>query len=179
MKLHVGCGSVAIPEYVNVDIRYLPNVDVVDNAEYLRHFARETITDIYACHVLEHFCRWRIPAVMKRWFDLLQPEGRLFLSVPDFEAIVAYYTKTKDLKSLIGLLHGGQDYAENTHYTSWDFHTLKDVLSEAGFTEIVRYDWKEFFGDIDDYSKCYLPHMDKESGMLMSLNIAATKKEAK
>ena len=30
-------------------------------------------------------------------------------------------------------------------------------------------------GDNDDYSKCYLPHMDKENGELMSLNVLCTK----
>jgi len=175
MKLHVGCSTVAISGYTNIDIRFLPHVDVVDNAEYLRQFEGKNISDIYVCHVLEHFCRWRIPAVLSRWFDLLQPGGKLFLSVPDFEAVVDYYTKTKDLPSLMGLLYGGQDYAENFHCTCWDFSAMKSALEKAGFMEISRYNWKEYFNGFDDYSKCYLPHMDIENGMLMSLNVMASK----
>jgi len=174
MKLHVGCGSVAIQGYVNIDIRYLPNVDVVDNAEFLRKFKREAIEEIYACHVLEHFNRWRISNILRRWFELLSPGGFLFLSVPDFESIVSYYQKEKDLKPLIGLLYGGQDYKENYHHMCWDFNSLRRELKLAGFCDVTR--WEVMPSkDLDDYSKCYLPHMDKERGMLMSLNVRARK----
>ena len=176
LNLHIGCGSIAIPGYVNIDIRYLPNVDVVDNAEFLRKFKNENVSIIYACHVLEHFNRWRISSVLKRWFDLLMCGGILYLAVPDFESIVSYYNKTKDIKSLIGLLHGGQDYKENFHCMSWDFKSLQDCLLFAGFDSVNLYEWEDVFGSFDDYSKCYLPHMDKENGMLMSLNVKAVKK---
>jgi len=176
MKLHIGCGSVAIPGYTNVDIRYLPNVDVVDNAEFLRKFEKEKVTEIYACHVLEHFSRWRIDSVLKRWYDILEPNGELFISVPNFRAIVDYYQKTKDVKPLIGLLYGGQDYKENNHHICWDYASMQIDLNKAGFRVGGLYDWKRYFSDFDDYSKCYLPHMDREHGMLMSLNVWAVKK---
>lgn len=176
MKLHIGCGSVHIPEYVNVDIRYLPNVDVVDNAEFLRKFEREEITEIYACHILEHFNRWRIPNILRRWWELLQPGGLLYLSVPNFEAIVSYYNKTRDLKLLIGLLYGGQDYDENFHHICWDFNLLKMELVTAGFYQVALCQIMPC-KDLDDYSKCYLPHKNKENGMLMSLNIRAEKRK--
>jgi len=178
MRLHIGCGSVKIAGFANVDIRYLPNVDVVDNAEFLRKFSGKEIDIIYACHVLEHFSRWRVSSVLKRWYDLLLPDGELFISVPDFEAVVNYYKKTKNLKSLIGLLYGGQDYDENFHHICWDFDSLKKDLTAVGFIDIHRYDYNSdetYFADFDDYSKCYLPHMDKENGMLMSLNVRAVK----
>ena len=176
MKLHVGCGSVKIPGYVNVDIRYLPNVDVVDNARYLRKFQHEQITEIYACHVLEHFCRWETSNVLRNWFELLQPEGVLYLSVPDFRSIFNYYGRTGDIKSIIGLLYGGQDYDENFHHICWDYQSLDKELKGVGFLDVVRYDWKIGpFNGFDDYSKCYIPHMDREGGELMSLNVRAVK----
>lgn len=178
MKLHVGCGSVRIPGYVNVDIRYLPNVDVVDNAELLRRFNRETITEIYTCHVLEHFSRWNVKTVLKRWYDLLQPKGILTISVPDFEAIVRQYQEKGNIEELIGLLYGGQEYKENFHYYCWDYKSLKRDLEKVGFVKVRRYNWQTSgFKDFDDYSKCYLPHMDFENGMLMSLNVVAEKAE--
>lgn len=176
MKLHVGCGTVRIPGYVNVDIRYLPNVDVVDNAELLRKFQSEEITEIYACHILEHFSRWVVKTVLKRWYDLLQPDGILYISVPDFSAIVRRYLEEKDVEELVGILYGGQDYTENFHHYCWDYKSLKEDLGNIGFAEINRYDWKDSnFKDFDDYSKSYLPHMDFENGMLMSLNVKARK----
>lgn len=176
MKLHIGCGSVIISGFINIDIRYLPNVEVVDNAEFLRKFEKEEITEIYACHILEHFSRWRISNIIKRWWELLQSNGILYLAVPDFASIVSYYNKTKDLSSLIGLLYGGQDYDENFHHICWNFESLKIELEKTGFHQIERWDWKDMPSkNQDDYSKCFLPHMDKENGMLMSLNVRAIK----
>ena len=45
---------------------------------------------------------------------------------------------------------------------------------EAGFARVRRWDWRatEHAG-IDDYSQAYLPHMDKENGTLVSLNLEA------
>jgi hypothetical protein len=54
-------------------------------------------------------------------------------------------------------------------------------LREAGFANVRRYDWRQTeIGrlGIDDYSQAYLPHMDKESGRLMMLNVEATRTEA-
>ena len=50
------------------------------------------------------------------------------------------------------------------------------VLIKNGFSDIQEWDWRKVdHGHIDDYSQAYLPHMDKENGLLMSLNIEAKK----
>ena len=56
------------------------------------------------------------------------------------------------------------------------FDTLKRDLLDIGFKSVERYNWKDtehFY--VDDYSQAYLPHMDKANGLLMSLNVEATK----
>lgn len=176
MKLNIGCGTVKIAGYFNVDIRYLPNVDVVDNAKFLRRFQNENITVIYACHVLEHFSRWDVKTILERWYNLLQPDGWLYISVPDFEAVVNRYREERNVNELIGFLYGGQDYDENFHHYCWDFISLRIDLEKVGFVDVKRYDWKTSeFRNFDDYSKAYLPHKDFENGMLMSLNVVARK----
>ncbi len=176
MKLHVGCGDKHLPGFTNVDIRFLPNVDVVDNAMFLRKFKDIEVTAIYACHVLEHFTRWEAKGVLNRWYMLLQPGGVLRIAVPDFNAVAeAYVEGVAELQDLLGLLYGGQDYAENFHHHCWDFEMLERCLYNVGFRDIGHYNWQEFLPpEFDDYSKCYLPHMDT-SGRLMSLNITARK----
>ena len=111
--------------------------------------------------------------MLKRWFELLKPNGKLRLAVPNFESICKYYSKTNDLQSLIGLLYGGQDYDENYHYITFDKPSLTRILTETGFRYIEFYDSETIPGD--DFSKSYLPHMDKENGILMSLNLEITK----
>ena len=76
----------------------------------------------------------------------------------------------------MGFLYGGQTYNENYHYHTWDFNLLKKDLLEIGFSEVTRYDWRSTeHCDVDDFSQAYLPHMDKERGKLMVLNVEAVK----
>lgn len=175
IKLHLGCGTKHIKGFNNIDIRYLPGVDEINNVKFLRNYKSNSVDLIYACHVLEHFSRWEYEYVLTRWFELLKPGGKLRIAVPNFEAICEHYTKTKDLTILMGLLYGGQDYNENYHYVTFDMQLLSNVLKKIGFTNIEKYNTEETeYTHIDDYSKSYIPHMDK-TGLLMSLNIEATK----
>lgn len=176
IKLHLGCGSKHIKGYTNIDIRYLPGVDEVDNVARLRRYKANSISVIYASHVLEHFSRWEYMSVLERWYELLEPGGTLRIGVPDFEEIAKYYLKTKNLRAVSGMLYGGQDYVENNHFWVWDFNTLEKELKQIGFSEVKRYDWRQTDHNyIDDYTQSYLPHLDKDNGTLLSLNVEAIK----
>lgn len=177
MKLHLGCGSKILDGFINIDIRNDLGANIVDNIAELKFVKENNSIDlIYSCHVLEHFGRNEYKNVLKRWFDVLKPNGILRLSVPDIEACINYYNNTKDLQKLLGFFWGGQNYKYNFHYMGWDFKSLKKDLLEIGFKKIKIYDWKKTeHSNIDDFSQAYLPHMDKENGTLMSLNIEAIK----
>ena len=99
------------------------------------------------------------------------------LAVPDFEAVVEEYIANRNLDKLQGFLHGGSKYdAYDFHYQTYDFKRLSELLKGVGFSEVERYDWRDFLPpDYDDYSRSYLPHMDFEHGRLMSLNVVAIK----
>ena len=98
------------------------------------------------------------------------------MAVPDFEAIVEEYLSSKNLDKLQSFLHGGSKYEYDFHYQTYDFKRLSDLLRRAGFSQVERYDWREFLPPhYDDYSRSYLPHMDFEHGRLMSLNVVAIK----
>jgi len=176
MKLHLGCGSIHIKGYVNIDIRYQPGVDEIDNIKFLRKYQENSVDVIYACAVVEHFGRWEYKSVLQRWYEILKSNGILRISVPDWSKAAEHYTEHKDLRVLMGMLHGGQDYELNFHHTAFDFKTLSEDLYGIGFKEVYNYEWRDTeHGDIDDFSQSYIPHMDKESGMLMHLNIEAIK----
>ncbi|MGI9192801.1 MAG: class I SAM-dependent methyltransferase [Chitinophagaceae bacterium] len=175
LKLHVGCGDKIISGYRNIDARALPGVDEVGDITTLTHYAENSVDLIYACHVLEHTGRYAYRDVLKRWFALLKPGGLLRLAVPDFEAVCTHYTQHKDLNVIMGLLYGGQTYAQNFHYVTFDFEHIKTDLLALGFQTVNRYDrWATEHAHIDDFSAAYLPHMDR-NGQLMSLNIEAVK----
>lgn len=176
IKLHLGCGNRRIPDYINVDIREELNPDVVDNIYTLEKFQPNSVDVIYNSHVFEHIDRHNRIKVLQRWLDILKPGGILRISVPDFESIVKAYQNGWTLPYLISFLNGSQKHPFDIHYYCYDFDCLKNDLMNAGFIGIRRYDWRTTeHAEVDDYSQAYLPHMDKEHGLLMSLNIEAIK----
>lgn len=176
MKLHLGCASKALTGFINVDIRDVPGVDVIDDISKLKKFEDNSADLIYVSHVLEHFGRREYMKVLERWYSVLNKDGILRIAVPDFEKIVEHYNENCDLELLRGFLYGGQTYPQNYHYCAWDFKTLSKDLKTVGFREVRRYDWRSTeHSNVDDFSQSYLPHMDKENGKPMSLNIEAIK----
>lgn len=82
------------------------------------------------------------------------------------------------MEELLGLVVGGQKDDYDWHGMIFDFELMKQGLEEAGFQNVRRYDWRKTdIGkmEFDDFSQAYLPHMDKEHGRLMSLNVEAEK----
>lgn len=177
MKLHIGCGDKYLEGFKHYDARKISDkIDYIGNADDLSIFSDNSIEEIYACHILEHFKRHEVDNVLKEWNRVLIPYGILRVAVPDFEAIVGYYNDTGDVYKIMGLLYGGQNYEYNFHYVCFDYKSMSERLSNAGFENIRRYEWREFLPpDYDDFSRAYLPHMDFENGRLMSLNIICNK----
>ncbi|WP_339149686.1 MULTISPECIES: methyltransferase domain-containing protein [unclassified Sutcliffiella] len=175
MKLHLGCGEKYLHGFKHVDILPFDHVDYKTDINNLSIFNDSTVSEIYACHVLEHIKRADIQNVLKEWYRVLEVNGILRLAVPNFEAIVQEYLQNNNLSKLQGLLYGGQNYEYNFHYIAFDFNSIKSLLEDVGFKLIERYDWREFLPlGFDDYSRAYLPHMDQK-GRLMSLNVIAYK----
>ncbi len=176
MKLHLGCGRRHIPGFVHIDVVDFPHIDHQCSVDSLPFLPSGSVDLVYNCHVLEHFKRREVPRVLREWHRVLRPGGVLRTSVPDFAQMCEIYRESSDLGLVIGLLFGRQDYLYNFHYSVFDEATLSEVLLEVGFAEVRRYDWRETgHADIDDYAQAYIPHMDKESGRLMSLNLEAVK----
>lgn len=176
MKLHIGCGKRIIPGWVNVDLDPSNEPDIIDDAETLTKIDDGSVDILYASHVLEHFKRIDTLKVLQLWYSKIRSGGTLRLAVPDFEKVVQAYMRGIPMQTLIGFLVGGQRNDLDNHYMVFDFNLLESMLKKVGFVEVKRYNWEEtehFY--VDDYSSCYLPHMDKGSGLLMSLNIEAKK----
>lgn len=176
-KLHLGCGSKHIPGWIHIDAVEFPHITLQHEVSSLPMLKDDSAQTIYACHVLEHFHRREVPRVLHEWKRILCPGGVLRLAVPNFAAVaIAYSTKAASLKELHGLIFGRQDYLYNIHNMIFDEETLTEELLGAGFANPHRYDWRTTeHADLDDYSQAYLPHLDKEHGMLMSLNMEAVK----
>jgi predicted SAM-dependent methyltransferase len=178
MKLHLGCGKRHIPGFLHIDAIDYPHVDHVSTIDNLSFIPPDSVDLIYNCHVLEHFKRRDVGRVLSEWRRVLKPGGMLRISVPDYARLCEVYQKYQKLDLVIGALFGRQDYLYNIHYNVFDFAALSHDLESVGFANVRRYDWRETeHAQVDDYSQAYIPHMDKENGILISLNVECKKPE--
>jgi predicted SAM-dependent methyltransferase len=185
LKLHLGCGENYIPGFIHIDLDNHPHIDHQLDIRNLEIFEDNSVNLIYSSHSLEYFDRVEVKAVLKEWNRILKRGGVLRLAVPDFEAMVKVYLKYGDLnhQGLLGPLYGkwpyksaGEKIDTFYHKTTYDYKSLEKVLIQAGFKQVGRYQWQEtIHKDYDDYSQAYIPHMDKDNGILISLNVEAVK----
>jgi predicted SAM-dependent methyltransferase len=177
-KLHLGCGKIRLPGFLNVDIQPGPAVDYVCDIRKL-DFEDSSFELIYSCAAIEHVGRREWIDLLREWRRVLKPGGLLRISTNDFEACIARYQEEKNMEELLGILIGGQKDDYDWHGMIFDYKTMESGLIEAGFENVQRYDWRQTelgLLNIDDYSQAYLPHMDKENGRLMMLNIECNRK---
>jgi predicted SAM-dependent methyltransferase len=180
VQLHLGCGKRYIPGFTHVDLSDFPHIAHRRDVADLEPFTDASVDLIYASHVLEYFDRVEATTVLAEWRRVLRIGGTLRLAVPDFAALARVYQQTGNLDLVVGPLYGrmmvgASDQATyRYHRTVYDFDSLKRVLASAGFTNVRRYDWRQtIHRDYDDFSQAYVPHMDKEKGLLISLNVEA------
>jgi predicted SAM-dependent methyltransferase len=180
--LHLGCGKRNIPGFLNVDLADYPHIDYKRGVDDLSVFKTGTVDLIYASHILEYFDGIEVKRVLKEWRRVLKKGGVLRLAVPDFEALVKVYRKYKKLDLILGPLYGRWEIKGGKktvyHKTVYDFKTLKKTLQDNGFKNVKRYDWRKIWPhkEYDDYSQAYIPHMQKDKGILISLNVQAVKR---
>lgn len=176
LKLHLGCGMKKIHGFVNIDALASVKPDSKQDVFNLPKVKPNSVSLIYACHVLEHSGRKTSHGILKRWHQVLKCGGILRIAVPDIEKAMKWYLMTGNLNEVSGFLWGGQRNSYDYHGVGWDYNYIARALCEAGFYRIHRYDWRETeHSHIDDYSQAYLPHLDKQHGQLMSLNVEAMK----
>ena len=164
MKLHLGCGKRYIPGFVHVDLDDFPHIDYPHNVRSLPMFEDNTANLIYACHVIEYFDRIEVLDVLREWHRVLKPGGVLRLAVPDFAALVEVYRKYGDLPLIHGPLYGRMmihtDRGECTIY----HRTVYDGMTGGRRSTITMM-----------ITRKPISPMDKENGLLISLNVEADK----
>jgi predicted SAM-dependent methyltransferase len=182
MKLHLGCGRRFIAGFVHIDIGDFPHLDYRAPIDSLPMIGDEQAELIYCSHAFEYFDRQHALEVLREWRRALKTGGVLRLAVPDFEALARVYQESRDLSQILGPLYGRIEVQTARgpevlyHRTVYDFRSLEKLCRDAGFRSVAKYDWRStHHRDVDDFSQAYIPHMDKENGLLISLNVEAVK----
>lgn len=179
IKLNIGCGSRNFgKDWIHIDgsnYEHIHSHDIVNLP-----FDNNSVDIIYASHVFEYFDREECINVLKKWNDCLKPNGILRLAVPNFEKYASLYSSgIITLDQCLGPIYGKWAMTETHnlfHKTIYDYTSLKRVLEDNNYKNIRLWNWREVeHTNFDDYSQAYIPHMDKENGTLMSLNVECIK----
>ncbi len=180
MKLHLGCWHREIPGFIHVDLCKMPHIDYNKDIGDLSFASNESVDYIYCSHALEYKDFEEAKEVLKEWKRVLKKDGLLRIAVPDFDQLIWLYNqKDCDLDFIIGPLYGKMEINNQIklyHKTTYNFKKIKNLLESSGFKNVKRYNWKDTeHSHIDDHSQAYFPHMDKENGKLISLNVECLK----
>jgi SAM-dependent methyltransferase len=178
MKLHLGCGWRNFgSDWIHIDGGDYEHLDYNDITKL--SFEDNSVDLIYSSHVLEYFDREEVIFVLKEWKRVLKKDGILRIAVPDFESMCSlYFNSQLSIDKILGPLYGKMKMSDSTiyHKTVYDFKSLNKICHELGFKCFKRYDWRDTEHSMfDDHSQAYIPHLDKDNGTLISLNVEMKK----
>lgn len=137
MKLDLGAGfkvndgytSVGLEDHhdIRADLRSLPLPD-------------ECASEAMAIHVIEHFNRWEVPAVLKEWKRVLKPGGLLVLEQPDLVKCCRNFLTDDDPQNGIMGIFGDPAHEDPLMLHKWGYtpHTLRPLLIQAGFVKVKQ-----------------------------------------
>lgn len=142
IKLNLGCGKDIRDGYTNLDIDPISDKVQKHDVEDLSDFADNSVSEILAFDIIEHFPLRKINPIIKEWCRVLHPGGKLVIQTPDIEVIFNDYYK----QALAGqitwtrfstILHG-KDEPFQTHYVSLSFQWLKEILEQYNMTIVTK-----------------------------------------
>lgn len=170
-RLHIG-GTKRSDGWEVLNTSLAPWVDHVGNANDLSRFADGTFLEIYASHVVEHLdYKFELMETLKEWYRVLEPGGRIMVSVPDLDTLAGLIVAKNALTVrerffVMKMLFGGHVDQHDYHVVGLNQEFLGHFLNEAGYIGICRVDNFNLFDDTS--SMVY-------KGIAISLNMCAEK----
>lgn len=139
-RIHIGCGGVHLDGYLNIDIINENGAadelcDCTDIFTFHPEFEGK-IEEILGLHVFEHFYKDEAIQALQQYYDMLRPDGRLILEMPDFKALCGLVLEGNTDDLTMGYVFGSHSRAGQTHFWGWSPETLRKELVKIGFNEI-------------------------------------------
>ena len=148
IKLHVGCGSNIIDDYINVDGPWMSHEPKIAIHNLIEKYPLpdNSIDEILSVHVIEHISRKHVPQMFQEWYRILKPGGKVITEWPDVLKACKKIAKfpeillsedRRDLKSTMFVF-----FFDDTRYDSdsmihrWGYseQSLGETFKKYGFT---------------------------------------------
>lgn len=160
-KLEVGSGNSPTPGFMHSDVdARMPELDYVCSMEAIP-VMDESFSEVRSVHSIEHVPIRKARAALKEWHRVLAPGGRLYIDTPNIERNAMLYLRgtwredfniltpeQQDECSIGGVPNRGlwlnfKVFSDDDTRTAWNLHRwnadpllLRDMLMEAGFTDV-------------------------------------------
>lgn len=132
--LVVGAGARRVAGAVHHDVQDLPGIDIVcEFFDIPKHVEATSYSEIHMTHFLEHFPMKDVQKVLKLIWELLEPKGKLYIEVPNFEWHAKEIVKNPMNRQIVEYAFGGQLNKWDFHYNGFTPDILIDDLIEGDF----------------------------------------------
>lgn len=142
LKLNLGSGPEKKEGYVNVDV--MDGADLVHDLTNPLPYPSESVDEIFASHIIEHFSPYEWPAIKKDWYRVLINGGLLYIQCPDVIKASRQFLYSTDFAPYHSVYHkrwscwvlaiyGNQFEPGQLHRNGFDLIKLSKELEEAGF----------------------------------------------
>lgn len=152
--LNLGCGPFPEKNFVNLDYRWRPGIDVVWDVLRPLPFPDGRFDGVFTEHCLEHFDLNQLSRVLKEVRRILAPSGVLRLVVPDLAKYAEAYSARRRGEVLVDadrlstadafnrVFYSGHAWMSRSrwwndgHHFIHDFASMGEALKAAGFTDV-------------------------------------------
>lgn len=137
LRLNIGRGHIQYDDYINVDTRERPGIDIVSEPTRIPIEIGE-VAEIVSTNLVEHFTAHTLDRVLlPYWKSLLKSGGQLTTVAPDGAAMLcAVNSGAMLLEELREVLFGGEDSGGDFHRNLITPDSYRNALHRAGFVDI-------------------------------------------
>lgn len=155
MRLHLGCGSVHLNGYINID-KYNPRADrIMDVCEL--DYTDNSVDQIFTSHMVEHIIYTEFMKALKEWKRVLKAGGELIIRCPNFERHLRNWLngnyrkrwgkRNEGVNIILGFQDRGPGYPNRNLFT---VRRLKDLVNQVGFKVLECHTYPTRNGVIPD-----------------------------
>ncbi len=128
LKLNIGAGSTVIPGFTPIDRK-------LGSEAYPLSYPDNSVDEIRASHILEHFSFADAQQALKEWTRVLKPGGRIRIAVPDLDA-----KEKADPDEWPFIIMGGQTGPDDVHRSAWNETRLRAHMEHFGLHDVRRWE---------------------------------------